>query len=209
MDELSQHHYYFTENQINDLRDACHEHLRPGYADRMEAMIVTQADLGLRPGELCLIETNHIDYDEGAVFLPAENQKGNYSSDARVEIDPLNIWRTERVLRRYSRTDWFQKKTPDNTNEPEFFFPTRQSPRVQPGSYREALRSLAEKADIAPKSTDMREDTSPSDSRPHLLRHSVANYFIDHAQSLETVSRRLRHSRIETTERYYAHFQMV
>jgi integrase len=58
-------------------------------------------DAGLRAGEACGLDVDHVDLEAGTVYLPTEVQKGS-PPPATHELAPG----TTRLLRRYFRDRW-------------------------------------------------------------------------------------------------------
>lgn len=85
--------------QIEHLRDVCLTDAVSTYLqDRNEALIALPYDAGLRAGELCSLDVNHIDLDTGTIYLLSEIQKGD-APPATLTLDRETV----RLLRRYLR----------------------------------------------------------------------------------------------------------
>lgn len=56
---------------------AYHEAIPTYLQDRNEAIVVLAADAGLRAGELCGLDVEHVDLEAGTVYLPTAIQKGS------------------------------------------------------------------------------------------------------------------------------------
>jgi len=181
--------------QVEQLRDACLTDAVPTYLqDRNEAIIATLYDLGLRAGELCALDVDHLDLDAGTVYLPSEIQKGG-PMPATLELGRFGADAT-RPLRRYLRDRW--KDTPAA-------FPSRSSDRLSTRSLQRLVGTLASAADIEPHLADGGTG-DPEDVTPHTLRHSVAYRIIQvDGGRLEDVQLRLRHANRQTTDQIYSH----
>ncbi|KAA9398507.1 site-specific integrase [Haloarcula sp. CBA1130] len=197
-------HRRVTVDQIDQMRDAAHD-IGGNLADRNEVLVVAASDFGLRVGELNQLKRSHFRFDEGHLLLPADIQK-KYPTDAspssaRMEIDPYGLFGTERLLKRYFNSDWWQAQ------DSEYVFPSRQSEQMTTESIRNVIRRLAVEADVSPRRSDG-EPADPSEMHPHALRHSLASYMLqDPDTRLIDVRNRLRHRSIATTERIYEHYQ--
>lgn len=197
-------HRYVTLSQIDDLRDAAYE-TEMNTAGRDEVLIVILSDLGLRASEAVQLRRSMFHLKEGYVQLPASIQK-DYPTDsspssARMELDPQGHFNTVRLLRRYFSSEWWQDQDGNHV------FPSRQSKQMSTRSVRNRIKSLAERADVAPRRTDG-QPAEPSEMHPHALRHSLASWMLqDDSVRLIDVRNRLRHRSIRTTEKIYEHFQ--
>jgi len=182
-------------DQVEQLRDECLTDTCPTYLqDRDEAIIAVLYDLGLRAGELCALDVDHVDLDAGTVYLPSEIQKGN-PMPATLE---LGKWGADssRPLRRYLNRRW---------KETTALFPTRSSDRITTRSVRRLVKKLAVAAGVEPQVAGGGTG-KPDDVTPHTLRHSVAYRIIQvDGGRLEDVQLRLRHANLQTTDQIYSH----
>ena len=121
--------------QVDRLRDVCLTEAVPTYLqDRNEAIIALLYDAGLRAGELCALDVDHLDVDAGTVYLPSRIQKGS-PPPATLELAPDIV----RLLRRYLRDRW---------KDTEALFSTRLSDRLSSRSLQRLVRKLATEADV-------------------------------------------------------------
>jgi integrase len=147
-------------DQIEELRDVCLSSAVPTYLqDRNEAIITLLYDAGLRAGELCALDVDHLDLDARTVYLPSAIQKGS-PPPATLELKR----ETTRILRRYLRDRW---------KDTDALFPTRSSDRLTTRSLQRLIERLAIAADVEPQQADGGTG-DPNDVTPHTLRHSVA-----------------------------------
>jgi integrase len=78
-------------DQVEELRDVCLSEVVSTYLqDRNDAIIALLYDTGLRSGELCALDVDHLDLDAGTVYLPSEIQKGS-PPPATLELDVLRL----------------------------------------------------------------------------------------------------------------------
>jgi len=179
-------------NQVEQLRDVCLTDAVPTYLqDRNEAIVALLYDAGLRAGELCSLNVDHVDLEAGTVYLPSEIQKGS-PPPATLELQPETV----RLLRRYLRDRW---------KDTAALFPTRSSDRLSTRSLQRLIEKLALEADVRPLLANG-GNGEPSDVTPHTLRHSVAYRIIQvDSGRLEDVQLRLRHANRQTTDQIYSH----
>ena len=180
--------------QVERLRDACLTGEVPTYLqDRDEAVIALLYDAGLRAGETCALDVDHLDLEAGTVYLPGEIQKsasGRTPAPATLDLAPDTV----RLLRRYLRDRW---------KDTEAVFPSRSSERLTPRSLRRRVKKLARIAEVHPHLADGGTG-EPGDVSPHTLRHSVAYRIIQvEGGRLEDVQLRLRHRNRQTTDQIY------
>jgi len=178
--------------QVEQLRDACLSEAIPTYLqDRNEALVALLYDAGLRAGEVCGLDVDHVDLDAGTIYLPSEIQKGD-PPPATLALDGGTV----RLFRRYFRDRW--KDTPAA-------FPSRSSDRLSTRSLQRVIGTLATAAEVEPHlAGGGRGD--PVDVTPHTLRHSVAYRIIQvDGGRLEDVQLRLRHANRQTTDQIYSH----
>ncbi|GAB6880735.1 hypothetical protein JCM17823_30200 [Halorubrum gandharaense] len=178
--------------QVDQMRDVCLTDAVPTYLqDRNEAIVALLYDAGLRAGELCALEVDHLDLDAGTVYLPSRIQKGS-PPPATLELAPD----TTRLLRRYLRDRW---------KDTDALFPTRSSDRLTTRSLQRLVEKLATEADVRPQVAGGGVG-DPDDVTPHTLRHSVAYRIIQvDGGRLEDVQLRLRHANRQTTDQIYSH----
>lgn len=205
MSEAKPVHRYLNLNDIDQLRDAAYE-TDSGASERDEVLVVVLADLGLRVSEAVALRRTMFDFKAGEVTLPAGIQKDYPHEDVspssvRMELDPLGEFGTERLLKRYFRSDWWQDRPGD------YVFPSRQSEQMTAQTARNITKRLAARGDVSPRRTDG-EAADPGEMHPHALRHSLASYMLrDRDTRLIDVRNRLRHRSIQTTEQVYEHFR--
>jgi integrase len=178
--------------QVEALRDVCLTDVVPTYLqDRDEALVALLYDAGLRAGEVCALNVDHVDLEAGTVYLPSRIQKGS-PPPATLELDRGTV----RVLRRYLRDRW---------KDTEALFPTRSSDRLTPRSLQRLIEKLATKAGARPQVAGGGVG-EPEEVTPHTLRHSVAYRIIQvDGDRLEDVQLRLRHANRQTTDQIYSH----
>ena len=178
--------------QVDQMRDVCLTDAVPTYLqDRNEAIVALLYDAGLRAGELCALEVDHLDLDAGTVYLPSRIQKGS-PPPATLELAPDTV----RLLRRYLRDRW---------KDTDALFPTRSSDRLTTRSLQRLVEKLATEADVRPQVAGGGVG-EPDDVTPHTLRHSVAYRIIQvDGGRLEDVQLRLRHANRQTTDQIYSH----
>ena len=178
--------------QVDRLRDVCLTDAVPTYLqDRNEAIVALLYDAGLRAGELCALDVDHLDLDAGTVYLPSRIQKGS-PPPATLELATDTV----RLLRRYLRDRW---------KDTDALFPTRSSDRLTTRSLQRLVEKLATEADVRPQVAGGGVG-EPEDVTPHTLRHSVAYRIIQvDGGRLEDVQLRLRHANRQTTDQIYSH----
>lgn len=178
--------------QVDRLRDVCLTDAVPTYLqDRNEAIVALLYDAGLRAGELCALDVDHLDLDAGTVYLPSRIQKGS-PPPATLELATDTV----RLLRRYLRDRW---------KDTDALFPTRSSDRLTTRSLQRLVEKLATEADVRPQVAGGGVG-EPDDVTPHTLRHSVAYRIIQiDGGRLEDVQLRLRHANRQTTDQIYSH----
>jgi len=179
-------------DQVDRLRDVCLTDAVPTYLqDRNEAIIALLYDAGLRAGEVCALDVDHLDLDAGTVYLPSRIQKGS-PPPATLELATDTV----RLLRRYLRDRW---------KDTDALFPTRSSDRLTTRSLQRLVEKLATEADVRPQVAGGGVG-DPDDVTPHTLRHSVAYRIIQvDGGRLEDVQLRLRHANRQTTDQIYSH----
>jgi integrase len=178
--------------QVDQMRDMCLTDAVPTYLqDRNEAIVALLYDAGLRAGELCALDVDHLDLDAGTVYLPSRIQKGS-PPPATLELATDTV----RLLQRYLRDRW---------KDTDALFPTRSSDRLTTRSLQRLVKKLATEADVRPQVAGGGVG-EPDDVTPHTLRHSVAYRIIQvDGGRLEDVQLRLRHANRQTTDQIYSH----
>jgi len=124
--------------QVDRPRDVCLTDAVPTYLqDRNEAIVALFYDAGLRAGEVCALDVDHLDLDAGTVYLPSRIQKGS-PPPATLELATDTV----RLLRRYLRDRW---------KDTDALFPTRSSDRLTTRSLQRLVEKLATEADVRPQ----------------------------------------------------------
>jgi len=187
--------------QIDKMRTATVANSADYLSARNDAIIALLADTGLRVGEVVQITEGMFDSSDGVLRIPGTIQKqypNSGSPDARtMELAPDTV----RTLQTYLTSRW---------TDSDYLFPSRQSPGMTEQAVRDVIQKAAEAADISPHIGHAGRG-SPSDVTPHTLRHSLAYRMLEREEgnTLYAVSRRLRHSSIQTTEQIYSHFDRI
>ena len=178
------------------MKDACLTEQFPTYLqDRNLATVSLLYDTGLRASEAIALDVDHINLEEGRLYLPGSVQKGDASS-APMQLGKWGADST-RDLRRYLRDRW---------KDTEALFPTRSSDRMSRRSLQRLIGKVAEVAEVEPY-TEEYERVAPRHVHPHTLRHSVAyRIIVEEGGRLEDAQMRLRHANRGTTDRIYSHY---
>ncbi len=186
-------------NELLDHTDAFAPHLQL----RNEIAVLLMYDTGVRVGELCQIDTDHLRLDAtpAHLYLPGPIQKhppdGGTPDPASIEF--TSELGTARLLRHYLRSRW---------KDADALLPSQKSDRMTTAQVRNVVTKLAQTADVRPFTADGGRG-DPEEISPHTLRHSVFyRMFVEEERRLKEVSVRLRHGSITTTERIYAHLIM-
>lgn len=187
--------------QVEAMRDTAHQG-RHGLRD--DALVTVLYDTGLRRGELAQVNREMLDLDEEQLRIPAGIQKDypneNSPSAATFALDRNGDLRTARTLRAYlgARDDDYSA-----------LFPSQKSDRMTGKAINDAVKRLAERAEVRPYTYIGRG--TPDDVTAHTLRHSVAWRMLrtEDSNTLYDVRNRLRHATILTTERKYDHFETI
>lgn len=188
--------------QIEKMRTAAVKNSASYLASRNDLIIGLMADTALRVGELVQLRVEMFDASDGVLRISPQMQK-QYPNDEGTP-DPATIDLqddTVRSLQMYLNSRW---------KDSEYVFPSRQSPKMTTESIRNVVQKAAKHADIEPFVGHAGRG-GPSDVTPHTLRHSLAYRLLEREEdnTLYDVSRRLRHSSIQTTERIYSHFDRI
>ena len=187
--------------QIDQMRTATVANSADYLSARNDAIIALLADTGLRVGEVVQITGDMFDSSDGVLRFPSEVQKqypNSGSPDARtMELAPDTV----RTIQMFRKSVW---------KDSDYLFPSRQADTMTEQAVRNVMRNAAEDADVTPYIGHAGRG-DPSDVTPHTLRHSLAYRMLERedGNTLYAVSRRLRHSSIQTTEQIYSHFDRV
>ncbi|WP_160166990.1 tyrosine-type recombinase/integrase [Natronococcus jeotgali] len=77
-DEYSRAQTRLKPTQVERLRDVClFDVVAPYLQDWNEVIVALLYDAGLRAGELCALDVDHLDLENGTVYLPSAIQKGS------------------------------------------------------------------------------------------------------------------------------------
>ena len=197
---MSEKHAWLKPEQVEQLRATVYDERPTFLQGRDDALIALIYDAGLRVGEAVALNSENLDFADDVLRLPAEVQK-DYPTDKSPDDATIRLSsQTTRTLRSYLNNRWI---------DPRALFPSRQSPRITERAVRELIPQLAGAADVRPFIGQTGRGV-PDDVSPHTLRHSVAYRVIEREDGdIYDVKRRLRHASVQTTERVYAHFDVV
>jgi integrase/recombinase XerD len=138
----------------------------------LELLFVT----GLRISELCSLNTNYVDLDNGSIRIIGKGSKERVLQIGNQEV--LSI------LRRYA------KENATHIHETGYFFVNRLSSHISEQSVRFLIRRLCTKAAVGQNIT------------PHMFRHSFATLLLEEDVDIRYIQRMLGHSSILTTQIY-------
>jgi integrase/recombinase XerC/integrase/recombinase XerD len=168
---------------------------------RNDAIIALLADTGLRVGELVQITGDMFDSSDGVLRIPGTIQK-QYPTEQSppprtIEMDADTV----RTIQMFQKSAW---------KDSDYLYPSRQSETMTEQAVRNVIRTAAEDAGVMPYIGHAGRG-DPCDVTPHTLRHSLAYRMLERedGNTLYAVSRRLRHSSIQTTEQIYSHFDRI
>jgi integrase/recombinase XerD len=143
---------------------------------RNAAMIELLFATGLRVSELCSINTDNIDLENGSILIMGKGAK-----ERVLQIGNLEVLS---VLRRYV------KENEERIQETGCFFINRLSSRISEQSVRFLLNRLCAKAAVDQYIT------------PHMFRHTFATLLLEEDVDIRYIQRMLGHSSILTTQIY-------
>jgi len=143
---------------------------------RNAAMLELLFATGLRVSELCSLNTDNIDLDNGKILIMGKGAKERVLQIGNHEV--LSI------LRRYAG------ENATRIRETELFFINRLSSRISEQSVRFLIKRLCAKANIGQNIT------------PHMFRHSFATLLLEEDVDIRYIQRMLGHSSILTTQIY-------
>jgi len=187
--------------QIDKMRTATVATSADYLSARNDAIIALLADTGLRVGELVQITEGMFDSSDGVLRIPSSVQK-QYPTEQSPPPRTIELEAdTVRTIQMFLASRW---------KDSDYLFPSRQSVKMTKQAVRNVIRTAAEDADVTPYIGHAGRG-DPSDVTPHTLRHSLAYRMLERedGNTLYAVSRRLRHSSIQTTEQIYSHFDRV
>lgn len=170
-------------------------------SSRNDLIIALLADTALRVGELVNLRVEMFDADDGVLRIPSNIQK-QYPNDREPEPATINLQDdTVRSLQMFLNSRW---------KDSEYIFPSRQSESMTTESVRNVIEKASKAAGTQPYIGHAGRG-DPDDVTPHTLRHSLAYRLLEREEgyTLYKVSKRLRHSSIQTTERIYSHFDRI
>ncbi|MDR2942623.1 MAG: tyrosine-type recombinase/integrase [Treponema sp.] len=143
---------------------------------RNAAMLELLFATGLRVSELCSLNTDYIDLENGKILIMGKGSKERVLQIGNQEV--LSI------LRRYAG------ENAKHIRETGCFFVNRLSSRISEQSVRFLIKRLCVKADIDQNIT------------PHMFRHSFATLLLEEDVDIRYIQRMLGHSSILTTQIY-------
>jgi len=143
---------------------------------RNTAIIELLFATGLRVSELCSLNIEHIDLNNGSIIIMGKGAKERVLQIGNPEV--LSI------MQRYSG------ENAERIRKADYFFVNRLSSRISEQSVRFLIKRLCAKAGIQLNIT------------PHMFRHSFATLLLEEDVDIRYIQRMLGHSSILTTQIY-------
>jgi integrase/recombinase XerD len=143
---------------------------------RNAAIIELLFATGLRVSELCSLNTQHIDFENGSIRIMGKGAKERMLQIGNQEVLA--------ILRRYA------EENAAHICKTGYFFVNRLSSCVSEQSVRFLIKRLCAKAEVERNIT------------PHMFRHSFATLLLEEDVDIRYIQRMLGHSSILTTQIY-------
>ena len=171
--------------------------LRAARGERLEAAIVTQLLLGLRPGELLGLQWSDLHGDVLHVQRSVKMEDGKLVlGDTKTEASnrPLRIPRPVKdALKKHRASQREEIKYAESWDDLDMIFPTSHGTITDLHNYRRTLRRIVGKAEIEGSWTS------------HELRHSAISLLCDAGVPLEQVADQMGHVDTRMIQRTYRH----
>ncbi len=134
---------------------------------------------GLRVGELCRLDLDHLDLQEGFCVVRGKGKRERLASIGDYARDALQVWlpRREELLYRLQRSC------------PALFL-NKNGTRLTTRSVDRLFSGYVQQASLDPRTT------------PHTLRHSFATHLLDAGADIRSVQELLGHRNLMTTQIY-------
>ena len=145
---------------------------------RNKAIIETLYGCGLRVSELCELEIDNINFDDGVLMVIGKGNKQRLVPMSQTSIDEIKLWMDDRAALDIKR------------GEEAKVFLNRRGRRLTRVMIFYIVRELAAMAGV-------RKPISP-----HTLRHSFATHLLEGGANLRAIQQMLGHESIATTELY-------
>jgi len=160
---------FFTRSELERILSVARQRSARDYA-----MILVAYHHGMRPSEVCRLQMDHIDLDEGHILMVRlKNSVTTWQVLPQDEVDALQAWLRLR---------------PNHTSP--YVFCSRRVPIDRSQFYVE-LREIAAKAGIPPERC-----------RPHALKHSLGTHLAEAGIPVQIIQRRLVYRHIQNTMVY-------
>ncbi len=145
---------------------------------RNHAIIETLYGCGLRVSELCELELDNINFEDGILMVTGKGNKQRLVPMSQSAIDEIKLWLEDRA------------KLDIKRGEESKVFLNRRGRRLSRIMIFYIIRDLAQMAGV-------RKPISP-----HTLRHSFATHLLEGGANLRAIQQMLGHESISTTELY-------
>ncbi len=162
---------------------------------RLASLFIFAALTGLRRGEICALKWEHVDLENGVLFV-RENvtlANGKVTTGApKTEAGRLTLHlapETVELLKRHRSQQTEERQPREDTG---FVFTNQWGRRLYPDSLSKLAKRLGKEAGLG-------------NMRFHDLRHTYASLMMQQGVPLEVVSEKLGHSRPSTTVDIYRH----
>lgn len=147
---------------------------------RNRAMIEMLYGSGLRVSELCTLQRQRVNFDEGYLIVTGKGSKERMVPMSEIAVEQTKIYLDER----------WRNGDPVKPGEEDYVFLNRRGAHLTRVMVFYIVRQLAEAAGI--KKT----------ISPHTLRHSFATHLLEGGANLRAIQAMLGHESIATTEIY-------
>lgn len=169
--------HFLTEADVEQLIAAADTKTPLGYRDR--AILETLYSAGLRVGELCSLDLDDLDLEEGLITARGKGKKERLALLGSSSIEVMKIWLDARAeMLHVLMTDC------------DAVFLNKSGRRLTVRSVGRLLEKYLRRANLDPRAT------------PHTLRHSFATHLLDAGADIRGVQELLGHKNLTTTQIY-------
>jgi len=148
---------------------------------RDATMLFVAYALGLRPGETTKIRMQHLDLEDGILFIPAENNKQRYSDNI-----PLPSFIIDRIFYYLKLKNKFYEWSP-------FLFPNVKGAELSRGNYEKMFRKYLKKTELYQVNYIDKKGLNRANINLYSLRKSFGTRVWDKTRDILKTSIALRH----------------
>lgn len=183
--------------------------------ERLKYLFEFQLMTGLRPGEVCALQWNHVDFERKEVLICGTARRAHKDEGSSLIIAPTKNKQCRKLELSEIAIEVLQKQrnlqkqeiADGKYNRTEFIFTTRKGSLLEVNSLNRTLKRIQKRMqELEAKQKNLPVDAvEKTNFTAHTLRHTFATNALESGVLLKIVSEWLGHSSVRTTGDIYTH----